>query len=164
MIANILSNVNSSSNRLFRVSAPKGWTKSSRSHHLHNQLKSVEKGQIRGITLIMMWVGRGALIPSLSLAPSRSLSLSRPGSPREKEGVGGVIRFRADNTLLKWEQWYGRRLFRITVSPLALHRHIYCHILTQLVNCSGLFQCISYSGSSGKVRCYILEWAVSLRL
>ena len=72
-------------------------------YHLHNQL-SVEKGQIGGITLIMMWVGRGALIPSLSLAPSRSLSLSRPGSPREKEGVGGVIRFRADNTLLKWEQ------------------------------------------------------------
>ena len=37
---------------------------------------------------------------SLSLLLSSSLSLSHPGvALREKEGVGCVIRFRADNTL-----------------------------------------------------------------
>ena len=64
-----------------------------------------------------MWVGGAALIPSLSLTLHLSLSLSRSlalAPPREKEGVGRVIRFRADNTL-KSDQWY-TRLFQMSSS------------------------------------------------
>ena len=50
----------------------------------------------------MMWVERRALIPSLSLTLALLLSLCLLArSPREKEVVGGVIRFGADNNTLK---------------------------------------------------------------